>query len=235
MIFDTVAFDADDTLWHTECLYRRGQEALSELLAPLVDAETLAQRLYRTEIANLTIYGYGVKSFALSMIETAIALSEDEIGGREVAHIIQIAREMLTSEVRLLDHVEHTLDELTADHQLMVVTKGDASEQIPKLVRSGIADHFQRVEVVGEKTTATYARILRKYAIAPERFLMAGNSLKSDVLPVLELGGYGVYIPSEVLWAHEQVDETPIGHPRYFELTHIAELPTLIQKLRASR
>jgi putative hydrolase of the HAD superfamily len=202
--FDVIAFDADDTLWHTEVLYHAARDQLVEVLADYVDATTLAERLDETEIGNLPLYGYGGKSFLLSMVETVIQVTNGEIRGRDILRVIDIGREMLTAEVRLLDDVEATLVALQPDYPLMVITKGDASEQIPKLTRSGLNSYFTYIEVVGTKTEATYARIL---------------------------GGVGVYVPSEILWSHEVVDNPPTGHPRYHELDSIADLPDLIRQL----
>lgn len=230
-LFDIIAFDADDTLWHTEILYHTARDRLVEVLAGYVDAATLAKRLDATEIGNLPLYGYGAKSFLLSMVETVIDVTNGEIGGSDIARVLEIGREMLTAEVRLLDDVEATLSELQPNYPLMVITKGDASEQVPKLQRSGLAGYFRYVEVVGSKTEATYARILNQYGVDPSRFLMIGNSLRSDILPVLTLGGVGVYVPSEILWSHEYVDNPPTHHPRYYELDRIADLPNLIRQM----
>jgi putative hydrolase of the HAD superfamily len=231
MAFDVIAFDADDTLWHTEHLYSEAKRKLAALLARYTDTSTLDASLDAIEIGNLDVYGYGVKSFTLSMIEAAVTLTEGRITGDEILQIVGLAREMLTTDVRLLDHVDETLRALAATHPLMVITKGDASEQVPKLARAGLLDTFPYVEVVGSKTEEVYRRLLAKHAITPERFLMVGNSLKSDILPVLALGGTGVYIPSDILWAHEHVDDPPNGHARYFELAHIGELPALVRRL----
>ena len=231
MPFDVIAFDADDTLWHTEYLYAEAKQKLAAHLGAYVDPGTLIEGLETTEMANLDLYGYGVKSFALSMVQAAVTLTEGRVTGEEVLGVVGIARDMLKAEVRLLDGVKDVVNALARTHVLMVITKGDASEQMPKLLRSGLADAFPMVEVVGSKTRDDYARLLAKHAIAPERFLMVGNSLKSDILPVLELGGYGIYIPSELLWSHEHVEMHPSGHNRYRELSHIGELPALIHEL----
>lgn len=231
MSFDVVAFDADDTLWHTEYLYGEAKHKLATLLHSYTDDNTLVESLEAIEMSNLELYGYGVKSFALSMVQAAVTLSEGRVTGEEVLGIVGIAREMLKAEVRLLDGVKDVIATLARLHRLMVITKGDASEQVPKLLRSGLAHAFPMVEVVGSKTREVYAYLLAKHGIAPERFLMVGNSLKSDILPVLELGGYAIYIPSDLLWAHEHVGEPPTGHSRYRELSHIGELPALIDDL----
>lgn len=228
---DVIAFDADDTLWHTEYLYHEARDRLVEVLADYVDATTLADRLDETEIGNLPLYGYGTKSFLLSMVETVIEVTGGRIRGDDVARVIEIGRQMLTAEVRLLDDVEATLAALQPHYALMVITKGDASEQMPKLTRSGLTGYFTYLEVVGTKTEATYARILNQYGFGPDRFLMVGNSLRSDILPVLALGGFGIYVPSEILWSHEHVDNPPSDNDRYYELDHIADLPDLIRRL----
>jgi len=231
MAFDVIAFDADDTLWHTEYLYAEAKKRLVALLGDYTDADTLVEGLEATELANLSLYGYGVKSFALSMVQAAVTLTEGRISGEEVLSVLAIARDMLTAEVRLLDGVKEAVSELGRRYRLMVVTKGDASEQMPKLLRSGLADSFPVVEVVGSKTYDDYARLLAKHHIAAERFLMVGNSLKSDILPVLELGGYGVYVPSDLLWSHEHVEDPPASHSRYFEVSSIGEVVPLIDAL----
>ncbi len=233
MRLSVIAFDADDTLWHTEYLYSQARDKLAALLADYTDPETLAQHLDHTEIDNLGLYGYGAKSFALSMIETVVERTDGEVRARAIRGALEIAREMLSAQVHLLDHVEETLAALAPDHELMVITKGDASEQVPKLNRTGLIQYFRYVEVVGTKTVDTYRRLLRKYDITPDQFLMVGNSLKSDILPVLALGGYGVYIASDILWAHEHVDAPLADTPRYVELDHIGEVPELVRKLSA--
>ena len=231
MAFDIIAFDADDTLWHTEYLYAEAKERLAALLSGYTDAAVLVEGLEATELANLSLYGYGVKSFALSMVQAAVTLTEGRISGEEVLSVLAIARDMLTAEVRLLDGVKEAVGELGRRYRLMVITKGDASEQMPKLLRSGLADAFAMVEVVGSKTYDDYARLLAKHNIAAERFLMVGNSLKSDILPVLELGGYGIYVPSDLLWSHEHVEDPPASHSRYFEVSSISEVIPLIDAL----
>jgi putative hydrolase of the HAD superfamily len=229
--FDVIAFDADDTLWHTEYLYADAKQKLCTLLSAYADATTLVEGLETIELSNLDLYGYGVKSFALSMVQAAVTLTEGRVTGEEVLGVVGIAREMLMAEVRLLDGVRDVVSDLSRTHTLMVITKGDASEQVPKLHRSGLIDAFKMVEVVDSKTRDVYARLLAKHRIVAECFLMVGNSLKSDILPVLELGGFGIYVPSDLLWSHEHVDESPTGHSRYRELSQIGELPTLIDEL----
>jgi putative hydrolase of the HAD superfamily len=233
-VFDLIALDADDTLWHNEILYTEAQEKLKELLAGHVDAEKVVQKLYETEMRNLEYYGYGIKSFTLSMIETAVDLTGGKIQGAEVLQIVGFAKEMLTSEVRLLEHAEETARELAKSYDLMVVTKGDLLDQQSKLSRSGIGDCFRYVEVVSQKTQGTYRALLAKHGTEPRRFLMVGNSLKSDILPVLALGGQAVHVPYHTTWAHEIADIQGIEHDGYYELEHLGQLPRLIERLKTS-
>lgn len=234
MKFDLIAFDADDTLWHNEPLYEQAQEKLKKLLSSYVDGQTVERRLFEKETANIVYYGYGIKSFTLSMIETAIELTEGRITGAEIQKIIGLAKEMLTSEVQLVEHAEETIRELAKSYQLMVITKGDLLDQESKLSHSGIGGYFRYVEVVSEKAHTTYQALLAKYGIEPQRFLMVGNSLKSDILPVLALGGHAVYIPYHVTWAHEMIDHQRMEHDGYYELEHLGQLPQLIEQLSCS-
>ena len=231
MKFDLIAFDADDTLWHNEILYAAAQDKLRVLLAGYADGETVDQWLYQTEMSNLQYYGYGIKSFTLSMIETAVELTQGKIQGPEVLQIIGFAKEMLTSQTRLLERAEETVCELARSYELMVITKGDLLDQQSKLSRSGIGDYFRYVEVVSQKTQSTYAALLARYGIEPQRFLMVGNSLKSDILPVLALGGQAVYVPYHITWAHETVDSQDVEHDGYYELEQLGQLPQLIGRL----
>ena len=232
MEFDLIAFDADDTLWHNETLYAKAQGKLRELLSRYVEGKTVDQQLYQTEMSNLQYYGYGIKSFTLSMIETAVGLTRGRIEGAEVLQIIGLAKEMLTSEVQLFDHAEETVRKLSSSYELMMITKGDLLDQQSKLSRSGIGDCFRYVEIVSQKTQGTYEALLAKYKIEPQRFLMVGNSLRSDILPVLAIGGYAVYVPYRLTWAHEIVDGQHAGRDGYFELEHLGQLPQLIERLK---
>ena len=231
MKFDLIAFDADDTLWHNETLYSTAQEKLRELLSRYADGETVDQRLYQTEMSNLQYYGYGIKSFTLSMIETAVELTRGRIEGAEVLQIVGFAKEMLTSQVQLLEHAEETVCALARSYELMIITKGDLLDQQSKLSRSGIGDCFRYVEVVSQKTQGTYEALLSKYRIEPQRLLMVGNSLKSDVLPVLAVGGHAVYISYRTTWAHETVDSQRIEQGGYHELEHLGQLLQLLERL----
>lgn len=226
-----IAFDADDTLWHNESLYNMTQSRFAELLAPYHPPEEVEQRLYETEMRNLNFYGYGVKSFTLSMIETAIELSEGRVCGKEIQEIINFARWMLNKPIELLDGVEQTVIDLSKKYTLMIITKGDLFDQESKVARSGLADYFTYVEIVSEKTPEAYRILMEKHNIAPERFLMAGNSVPSDVLPIVEIGGQAVHIPYHITWQHETVAAQPAQHRDYFELECISQLPGLIKQI----
>jgi putative hydrolase of the HAD superfamily len=175
--FDVIAFDADDTLWHTERLYAEAQAKFKNLLAHYHDPKWIEERLYRAELHNLQHFGYGIKAFALSMIETAIDLTEGRMSGREIQSIIDSAKEMLAADVELLEHVAETIAAMSRSYQLMLITKGDLLDQESKIARSGLAQHFQQIEIVSDKQRENYAALLQRYNIPPQRFLMIGNSL----------------------------------------------------------
>lgn len=230
-VFDLIAFDADDTLWHNERLYVDAQARFAQLLAHYHSPEWVSERLYQTETRNLQHFGYGIKAFALSMIETSIELTEGRISGQDIRVIVDLAKAMLNAEVELLGFVRETLDQLAKRYPLMVITKGDLLDQESKMSRSGLQGYFRHVEVVSQKTPETYARLLARHAIEARRFLMIGNSLRSDILPILELGGSAIHIPYETTWLHEMADPPPVGQPGYFRLENMGQLPTLLEKL----
>ncbi len=237
-MFDVIAFDADDTLWHNEPLYRGAQQQVLEILEHYHDSDwpdLMERRMYETEIRNLEHYGYGIKGFTLSMIETAIELTEGRISGAEVGRIIELTREMFKAPVELLDGVDETITALAASHDLMLVTKGDLFEQQAKIARSGLAGHFGKVEIVSVKIKETYQSIAARHEIDPQRFLMIGNSLRSDVLPVIEMGGSAVHIPYETTWEHEIVPDEELAGREFMRLSHIRELPALIDELKTGR
>lgn len=230
-MFDVIAFDGDDTLWHNESLYAAAQTEFRRLLARHHDAEIVDAQLYETEMRNLEFYGYGIKSFTLSMIETATELTDGQITSDEIRQILNIGRGMLTADVQLLEHAQATVEQVARSHPLMLITKGDLRDQKRKLAKSGLAPFFRHIEIVTDKTRADYAEILDKYQIDPARFLMVGDSLRSDIVPVLELGGQVVYIPYHLAWAHEVVTEVERDGPGYHELQHLDGLPALVQEI----
>lgn len=235
-MIDLIAFDADDTLWHNVPVFSMTHKKFARLLEAYHSAEFVEQRLYDTETRNIQILGYGIKSFTISMIETAIELTEGRIKGSEVQQIIDFSKEMLKAQIELLDHVEEALLALSKSHDLMIITKGDLFDQQAKVARSRLGGYFRRVEVVSQKSEAAYLSILTNCSIRAERFLMAGDSLKSDVLPVVGIGAHAVHIPYHTTWAHEAVPNIdPEQKSRYYELKHIGQLPSLVERLRAPR
>lgn len=206
-----IAFDADDTLWHNEGYFRDTEKLFRELLSPYHDPDWIQARLYEVETNNLAHYGYGIKSFVLSMIETALQLTEGRIQGFEIQRIMDLGREMLAHPVELLPHVKETLQKLSGHHRLWVITKGDLLDQESKLARSGLGDLFERMDVVSEKTPESYRKLLELQGVDPSHFLMIGNSIKSDILPVLHIGGRAVQIPYAQTWEYERVTgEIPV-------------------------
>jgi len=232
----TVAFDADDTLWHSESVFEETHGRLVALLSPWVDAERLERTLLDTEARNLKTFGYGVKGFTLSMIETAIEITSARIGAAEIGAILKLGKAMMDHPVELIDGVAETLDALTPEAtagriRLIVITKGDLFHQESKVARSGLAERFESVEIVAEKDEATYRRILQRGGTAPDRFLMIGNSMRSDILPVLDLGGQAVHIPYRITWAHEAVSRPEVAPPGFHTLDSIREVPALVARL----
>ncbi len=227
-MIDVIAFDADDTLWHNETLFSMTQEKFVRLLVNYHNTEWIEQRLYATELRNLQYFGYGIKGFTLSMIETAIELTDGQIQGREIQRIIDTAREMLRAPVQLLEHVGEVISRLAAVYPLMLITKGDLFDQETKIAQSGLADYFTHIEILHEKSETTYRTLFKKYQIDPQRFMMVGNSLKSDILPVLALGGQAVYIPYHITWMHETVVPDAATSAQYVTLEHIGLLPALL-------
>ena len=211
----TVAFDADDTLWHNEDLFQDVHREYEELLSPWADAATVDDRLHEVQMSNLPRFGYGVKSFILSMIEAAVCISGGGVDAGRITTIMGYGRRLLERPIELIDGVEEVLDALV-HHRLMVITKGDVHDQLAKVSASGLAERFWRVEVVADKDATVYGELLRRHGIDPARFVMVGNSLRSDVLPVLELGGTAVHVPYHVTWRHEDDHD---GHD--------VEVPTL--------
>lgn len=229
-MIEVIAFDADDTLWYTESLYVITQERFKQILAPYKVNGDIDARLYETEMRNLQTFGYGAKGFTLSMIETAIELTNGRIQGMDIKKIIDAVREMMRKEIRLLEGVAETIPLLAQDRTLMIITKGDLLEQESKIARSGLADHFRYVEIVSTKNKEVYQKLLHKNGIDINQFLMVGNSLPSDILPILALGAPAIHIPHATTWAHEQVDieSEPDG---LFHLQNVGQVPLLLREL----
>jgi putative hydrolase of the HAD superfamily len=227
-----IAFDADDTLWENESYYHEGQSLLAKLLAPYQPEEVVEAELLKTETSNLSWYGYGIKAFGLSMIETAIRLSDGAIGSAEIDALIRHLRSMLEQPAELLPGVLETLQLLHTDYRMMVITKGDLLDQERKLANSRLENFFEAYEVVSDKHDDMYARILKHHNIEPNEFLMVGNSLRSDVLPVVKIGGFGVYIPHRFTWAHEVVADSNAHEDGYVQIESIKKLPAILKTLK---
>lgn len=220
--FDLVAFDADDTLWHEMRKYEETEERFVELLNGFVSAEKARQALHSLDVDNLKYFGYGVKGFVLSMIEAAIEVTEGRVTGKEIQAIIDFGRNMLDEPIECFPHVETTLANLALSHTVMLITKGDLFDQENKIARSGLAHYFDHIEVVSAKDPPTYKALLQRYNVAPDRFLMIGNALRSDILPVVAIGGHAIHIPTSFVWAHEHDDSADTS--TFTTLEHMGQL-----------
>jgi putative hydrolase of the HAD superfamily len=218
-----IGFDADDTLWHNEAFFLEAQERFWVLMEDFLPQHTTAKELMKTEIQNIDLYGYGIKAFILSMVETAIRISEGTITTKVIEQIIGYGKDMLAKPVELIDDVEDVLSALKGRYRLVVVTKGDLLDQQRKLEKSGIENFFHHIEIVSEKNEAGYRKLIQHLDVQPGEFAMIGNSLKSDVLPVLGIGGYGIHVPYHTTWEHEHVD-IQITDPNFVELERIRDL-----------
>jgi putative hydrolase of the HAD superfamily len=223
-----IAFDADDTLWINETYFREAEEKFASLLEDFLPQHAIMKELYRTEISNLSLYGYGIKGFMLSMIETALRISGEKMPIALVEKIIQIGQEMLGKPVDLLPGVREVLESLQGKYRIVLATKGDLVDQERKLQKSGLEGFFHHIEIMSEKRTSDYEKLIGHLDIQASEFVMIGNSLKSDILPVLELGGYGIHVPFHTTWIHEQVDHE-VKHERFFTAEHLEEATARIQ------
>lgn len=226
----TIGFDADDTLWQNESFFRLTQDRFTALLADYADPDHLHDRLLAAERRNLGHYGFGVKGFTLSMIETAIEVTEGRVPATVIADLMAAGREMLEHPIELLPHARAAVEAMADTHRVLLITKGDLLDQERKLAQSGLGDLFHGVEIVSNKTAPAYATIFARHGHGADRALMVGNSLKSDVIPVIEAGGFGVHIPHGLTWALEHADP-PSDHPRFAALDHLGMLPDLVSRL----
>lgn len=218
-----IGFDADDTLWVNEPFFRENEEKFCDLLEPYCPRHDIMKHLLTVEIKNLTLYGYGIKAFVLSMIETAIDISGGTIPNRMIQKIMEMGKEQLVMPVELLQDVKSTLEVLKNRYRLVMVTKGDLLDQERKLEKSSLSSIFHHIEIVSEKREEEYHKIIRHLDIRPEQFMMVGNSLKSDIIPVLNIGSFAVHVPFHTTWIHEQVDVT-LTDEKFFEIKKISDL-----------
>lgn len=228
MSIKVIAFDADDTLWINEPYYRETEIKFCALLEDYLPNHSVEKELFKTEMQNLSLYGYGVKGFMLSMIETALRISDKTVNIDVIEKAIQYGKELLAKPIELLDGVEQVLFDLKQHYRLVVATKGDLLDQERKLKNSGIAHYFHHIEIMSDKQEADYRKLIKHLDILPEEFVMIGNSLKSDVLPVLGIGGHGYHVPYHTTWAHEQVEHN-VEHANFRQVQNIMEiLPYLL-------
>ncbi|TPL94723.1 HAD family hydrolase [Mesorhizobium sp. B2-3-10] len=227
----TIGFDADDTLWQNERFFRMTEKRFAAMLADHGEGEQISARLLEAERRNLAIYGFGIKGFTLSMIETAIEVTDGRVPASVISEILDAGREMLGHPIEPLPHARETVEKLAGTFRLVLITKGDLFDQERKLAGSGLGELFYAVEIVSDKTAATYARLFNRHGDGPARSMMVGNSLKSDVVPAIEAGGWGVYVPHELTWVLEHV-EAPVAEPRFRQISDLSQLPALVESIR---
>jgi putative hydrolase of the HAD superfamily len=226
----TIGFDADDTLWQNEQFFHQTRDQYYDLLKDHADAGVLAQRLDKVERRMLKTYGFGAKGFILSMIETAIEVTDGKVPATTIQQILENGRFMLTHPVELLPGARETIEALVGRYRLLLITKGDLFHQESKLAASGLGDLFDGVEIVSDKSRATYERVFARHGDGADRAMMVGNSLKSDILPAIESGGWGVFVPHDLTWIVEHADE-PDGHPRFRKIGALSGLPAILDEI----
>lgn len=224
-----LGFDADDTLWDNETFFRDAEKTFTQLLAEFRNEEEILKLLFKIEMQNLDRYGYGIKSFVLSMIETASAICDNNLPGHITTQILDIGKHMLEKPVKLLDYVEDTLQQLQNNYTIILATKGDLLDQYRKLEKSGLTEYFNHIEIMPDKSAADYKRLFSNVKTSPNDFFMTGNSVKSDILPVLELGGYAMHVPYHTTWQHEKADEN-ITSPRFYKGKTLADVVDVVMQ-----
>lgn len=227
----TVAFDADDTLWHNERIFISTKEKFTALLADFHDRNYIERHLDITETKNIRHFGYGIKGFTLSMIETACELTEGRVTGDRIREIVNLAKNMLAAPIDVLPGVRETIEKLSEKYTLMVVTKGDLLDQETKLARSGLGDFFSAFEIVPRKDAKIYKYVMRRHSIKAEEFVMVGNSMKSDILPVVEAGARAVFVPYETEWFHERVEPEDLLGKEFATISSMTDLPALLASM----
>jgi putative hydrolase of the HAD superfamily len=227
MKLKVIAFDADDTLFVNEPYFQETEQKFCTLMGDYLSHQGLSQELFRVEIQNLYLYGYGIKGYILSMIEAAMKISNNTISVEIIEKIIEYGKELLQKPIELLDGVEETLQALKGKYKLVVATKGDLKDQHSKLHRSGLGHYFHHIEVMSDKQEVDYEKLVKRLDIDPEEFFMIGNSLKSDVLPVLGIGGYAVHVPFHTTWAHEKIDHK-VEHPNFKALEKVTDVLSIL-------
>jgi putative hydrolase of the HAD superfamily len=226
----TVGFDADDTLWHNERFFQLTQERFADLLADHAERDHLAERLLEAERRNIGQYGFGIKGFVLSMIETALEVTENRVPGEVIAELIAAGQEMLSHPIELMPHARAAVEAAAETHRVVLITKGDLLDQERKLAQSGLGELFHGVEIVSDKTPGVYAEIFARHGAGADRGLMVGNSMKSDVVPMIRAGGWGVFLPGSLSWALEHAD-TPENAPRFREIRDLSGLAPILEAI----
>lgn len=224
-----IGFDADDTLWVNETYFREAEAAFCELLSPYETPNKIDQELFKNEIANLPLYGYGIKAFVLSMVETALELSNNSVSNETMEKILKIGKDMLEKPVELLDGVETVLKTLSEKYRLILATKGDLLDQERKLEKSGLTKYFHHIEVLSDKKEPNYSKLLNHLDIKPEAFLMIGNSLKSDILPLVNINAHAIHVPFHTTWAHEEVKASETNGKNYKTVKSLHEVLPLLK------
>jgi putative hydrolase of the HAD superfamily len=227
MDLKVIAFDADDTLWINEPYFRETEEKFYEMFSDYLPQHTLARELFKTEIDNLTLYGYGIKGFILSMIETALRISDRKIPASAIEKIIDFGKELLQRPVELIDGVEDVLSELKGKYKLVLATKGDLLDQHRKLHKSGLGHYFHHIEIMTDKKEIDYEKLIKRLDIQADQFLMIGNSLKSDALPVINIGGHAIHVPFHITWEHEKI-ESNIVHKNFRQAEEVRDVLKLL-------
>jgi putative hydrolase of the HAD superfamily len=234
MTITTIGFDADDTLWHNERFFQLTQDRFMALLADYAMAEHLSERLIAAERRNIGHYGFGVKGFTLSMIETAIEVTEGRVPATVISEIMEAGREMLAHPIEILPHAREAVAALTGHYRIVLITKGDLLDQERKLAQSGLGEMFDAVEIVSDKHPETYTRIFTRHGDGTGHGVMIGNSLKSDIIPMIEAGGWGLHVPHDLTWALEHA-EPPRDHPRFVELNNLDDVPRIVSEISRNR
>ena len=229
----TIGFDADDTLWENLRFYDETEARLLDILSPFADGRDISAELLEAERKNLKFYGYGIKGFTLSMIDTALSVTGGQASGEVIASILAAGRDMLTHPIETLPFVRETLDALAGGYRLVLITKGDLFDQERKVAQSGLGDYFSAVEIVSEKSAKTYERVFAMHGPGPAHSMMVGNSLKSDIVPAIEAGSWGVHVPHSLSWELDQAD-APDGARRFRQIAHLGELRGLIDDINQS-
>jgi len=223
-----IGFDADDTLWVNEPYYREAEKEFCDILTNYISEKEAEKALYKTEMQNLDLYGYGAKGFMLSLIETAIKVSNGNISSIEILNIIAIGKKLLQKPIVLLDGVENVLKKVSKKHKLIIATKGDLLDQERKLKKSGLAKYFHHIEIMSNKNPDDYQKLLLHLEIKAEEFLMIGNSLKSDIFPVISLGGKAIHVPYHTTWIHEKIDDSQNSNKKYMEVETLSDILELL-------